>query len=378
MSCNLQDPKILEAYSEIIDYEPTDWLILGYNDTRDVISLYNKGTNGLRDHLREEVLFGFLRLDDRFILITYISEQVSGVRRARALVHGRAVATMMPVHNAQMTATMPSELSDTNINTKLKVGENRVPGKSNSRPQSMSKRNSMRIQSGSAGFIPSSPVPSENAQPSPESGISEEPEIIEHEDAAQAEERYQEELRQQQEERERREQLLEEERIRHEQEEAERRAFALAEEQKRQELEEQERRAAQEEAQRRAREEEAKRAQEALKRQLEEAERNGNTLLTGYVSVLNEHCPFWKRRYFTIGSSNMLLYRDEGDQRNAQVLPLSPQTTEIRHLIGDHDISIPNAVEVRIQNSNYHMFVESKQEADLLLTALKKAAGIAF
>jgi hypothetical protein len=25
MSCNLQDPKILEAYNEIIDYELTDW-----------------------------------------------------------------------------------------------------------------------------------------------------------------------------------------------------------------------------------------------------------------------------------------------------------------------------------------------------------------
>jgi hypothetical protein len=193
---------------------------------------------------------------------------------ARALVHGRAVATMMPVHNAQMTATMPSELSDTNIYTKLKVGENRVPGKS--RPQSMSKRNSMRIQSGTGGITPASPVPSENANPSTESGISEEPEIIEHEDADQAEERYQEELRQQQEERERQQQLLEEERIRHEQEEEERRAFALAEEQKRQELLEQERRVAQEEAERRAREEEAKRAQAALKRQLEEAERNGN------------------------------------------------------------------------------------------------------
>jgi hypothetical protein len=59
-------------------------------------------------------------------------------------------------------------------------------------------------------------------------------------------------------------------------------------------------------------------------------------------------------------------------------LTLSPQSTAIRHLTGDQDIIIPNAVEVRLQSGYYNMFVESKQEADLLVTALKKAAGIAF
>ncbi len=54
-------------------------LILGYHDTRDKISLYSKGSGGLdelRDNLKEEVLYGFLRIENRFVLLTYVSEQV--------------------------------------------------------------------------------------------------------------------------------------------------------------------------------------------------------------------------------------------------------------------------------------------------------------
>jgi hypothetical protein len=193
----------------------------------------------------------------------------------------------MPVHNAQMTATMPSELSDSNIHTKLKVGENRIPGKPSSRPQSMSKRNSMRIHSISpATATPPSPIPAEYVPPSPDSGISEEPEIIDHEDAAQAEQRYQEELKQQQKEQQERERQLELERIRLEKEEEDKKALALAEEQKRRELAEQERRATQEAAERQARELAEKRQKEALKRQLEDAERNGSVSIKLKVSPL--------------------------------------------------------------------------------------------
>lgn len=38
-----------------------------------------------RNNLRDEVLYGFIRVDDRFILITWVSEQVSGVRRGNTM-----------------------------------------------------------------------------------------------------------------------------------------------------------------------------------------------------------------------------------------------------------------------------------------------------
>lgn len=54
-------------------------LILGYHDTRDKISLYSRGTGGideLTSNLKEEVLYGFVRIEDRFALLAYVSEQV--------------------------------------------------------------------------------------------------------------------------------------------------------------------------------------------------------------------------------------------------------------------------------------------------------------
>ncbi|KAG2219246.1 hypothetical protein INT45_009854 [Circinella minor] len=146
--CDVSDPKIAQAYAAIEQSEDTNWLILGYNDTRDVISLYSKGSGGLsefRQHLSNEVLYGFVRIDGRFILITWVSEQVRlnihliiTYIIARALVHSRSVANVLKSHNAQITASSLNDLSDANIRTRLKLNENQVPNRS--RPPSMSER----------------------------------------------------------------------------------------------------------------------------------------------------------------------------------------------------------------------------------------------
>jgi hypothetical protein len=46
---------------------------------------------------KEEVMYAFFRLEGKNVLVTYISDKASGVRRARALVHGRAVGTLLKV-----------------------------------------------------------------------------------------------------------------------------------------------------------------------------------------------------------------------------------------------------------------------------------------
>lgn len=54
-------------------------LILGYHDTRDKISLYTKGSGGvdeLRANLKDEVLYGFVRIDNHYALLAYVSEHV--------------------------------------------------------------------------------------------------------------------------------------------------------------------------------------------------------------------------------------------------------------------------------------------------------------
>ncbi|KAL0078445.1 hypothetical protein J3Q64DRAFT_1283671 [Phycomyces blakesleeanus] len=165
--CDLSDPRITEAYNDIIEDEPTNWLILGYHDTRDVISLYSKGTDGtseFRNHLVNEIQYGFVRVDDRFILITYVPDQVSGVRRARALVHSRSVAALFKMHHAQITASSLNDLSDSSIRTRLKLGENHVPNRT--RPTSMSERkrasgSTRRRSTQLPSPSPSTPVPAD-------------------------------------------------------------------------------------------------------------------------------------------------------------------------------------------------------------------------
>ncbi|KAG1468179.1 hypothetical protein G6F56_003990 [Rhizopus delemar] len=140
--CDVSDPRILNAYYAIADEEPTNWLLLGYKDSRNAISLYASGTNGLsefRDNLTNEILFGFVRIEDKFILITYVPDSVNGVRRARALVHSRSVATICEISHAQITASSLSDLSDSNLRTRLKLNENQVPN----RPKSVTKRSSV-------------------------------------------------------------------------------------------------------------------------------------------------------------------------------------------------------------------------------------------
>ncbi|OBZ83725.1 Protein app1 [Choanephora cucurbitarum] len=185
--CDITDPRILNAYISITEHDPTDWLILGYKGTRDVISLYSCGENGLsefRDNLTDEILFGFIRIEDKFVLVTYVPDTVrlDGYKTkkkrngnnlpsfflvvqsnflfsmiARALVHSRAVANILELSHAQLTASSLSDLSDGNIRTRLKLGQNQVPNRS--RP--VSKRTSaMATRRRKSGTYSPSPSPS--------------------------------------------------------------------------------------------------------------------------------------------------------------------------------------------------------------------------
>lgn len=127
-----------------------------------MISLYASGVNGLsefREHITNEILFGFVRVDDRFILITYVPDSISGVRRARALVHSRSVAEVLELSHAQITASSLSDISDANIRTRLKLGQNQVPN----RPRSMTTKRTSVI----ARRRKSTQYPSPSPSPSP-------------------------------------------------------------------------------------------------------------------------------------------------------------------------------------------------------------------
>ncbi|KAL0081887.1 hypothetical protein J3Q64DRAFT_1823441 [Phycomyces blakesleeanus] len=143
--CDLSDPNIAIAYEAVTEGHPTNWFLLGYNDTRDVLSVVANGTKGLeelRNQLRNEIFYGFLRVENKCILITWISDQVSGVRRARALVHGRSVAAYLSLYQAQMTVSSLSELTEANIRTRLKLDQDSSPSARRA-PPSVRKRPSV-------------------------------------------------------------------------------------------------------------------------------------------------------------------------------------------------------------------------------------------
>ncbi|KAG1593667.1 hypothetical protein G6F47_009042 [Rhizopus delemar] len=123
--CDINDLDISDAYNLIIESETIDWLLLGYKNTRDVISLYSSGVGGLsefRKHLRmDKIFYGFVKLNNQCVLITWLPEQFTGIRRARALVHSRSIALYLNLHYAQLTASDMSDLSEDNIRALLKL-----------------------------------------------------------------------------------------------------------------------------------------------------------------------------------------------------------------------------------------------------------------
>ncbi|KAG0171628.1 hypothetical protein DFQ28_005478 [Apophysomyces sp. BC1034] len=376
--CDLSDRRIIETYTAIVEGDSTDWLILGYNDTRDVISLYSKGDRGLsefREHLSDEVLYGFVRVDDRFILITWVSEQVSGVRRARALVHSRSVAALLKLHHAQVTASSINDISDANIRTRLKLNENQVPNRS--RPNSVSNK---RASLSAARRQSSSPTATPDRAMSP-SPVTDQDPTAEPESFVEASEGLSEDEEQNEEEKKR---VAEENRKRAEAEanakaraeaEAKQRAEAKARaeaEARAREMAEAQRKQAEDEA--RAEEERKKQVElekQQLQKRLLEAEKNKDVVLAGFASVQPSNSPFWRRRYFLIRGKSLLLYRDELDKAPITVIDLG-QVTRLSAIDAEEETFVPNAFVLDTQQEeSYQMFADDKKDADTIMTALK-------
>lgn len=127
MSCNTKDPLLLETYNEIRDdSNPTNWLVAGYKDTRDVIQFYEKGSGDfqeMRDYILNlgEVVYAYVRLGDKFAVITFISDKATGVKRARALVHGRSVNQLFKQNNLTITISNQAELEESHVRNKLRL-----------------------------------------------------------------------------------------------------------------------------------------------------------------------------------------------------------------------------------------------------------------
>ncbi|CAG8663892.1 449_t:CDS:2 [Funneliformis caledonium] len=365
MSCDLTDPAISVAYDEIVSGQDTNWLILGYNDTRDKISLYSKGPGGLdelRDNLKEEVIYGFLRIENRFVLLTYVSDQVSGVRRARALVHGRAVGALFKAHQIQINASTPNDLTEANVRNRLKLGD--PAERPNSPPKRVQTQTTLNTPPISSPVQPQSPVSPGQDVEIDEAAAKQESERRAQEDAErQAREKGERDAA----DRRKAEQVA--------REAAQRRALEEAEKKKNEalELERKERVAAEAKAKaesdRKAREEAERKRTEELRSKFAELEKSGKVTLSGYITVQGGGVYFWKRRFFELRGKTLYLFRDETDKLPISKLELDGQVTGVTD--AQSDVLILNSFKVDFRSSEpYYFFSDDKKNKELIVAAL--------
>ncbi|KAF9972438.1 hypothetical protein BGZ73_004441 [Actinomortierella ambigua] len=407
MSCDLTDPAILEVYQEIISGTPVNWLILGYHDTRDKISLYSKGTGGLEElktNLREEVLYGFVRIEDRFALLAYVSDQVSGLRRARALVHGKAVGALFKQSHAQINSSSLAELSEDRVRARLgliegpptpdpsgspnmpssptapvaaprpvtpispatpnqyanmpgtPVAEVENPVAANGEPAVVPVAAAAAVVPPSPVATPASPVPgSPSMRPaSPSSPMQTHPTRTRTERQKEIEALE----RKAREEMERQRQA---EMVKRQRETAER-------EQREQEL------LAQKQAlelERRRKEEADRVAREAMKKQLMEMERLRGAGLSGFVTIQNAGSPFWKRRFYVMRGQVLSLYRDENDRAPVAEMRLGGQVAHIQD--ASLEVLIPHSFAVDMHSGETHYFFsDTAKDKELAIAGFMK------
>ncbi|ORZ26353.1 hypothetical protein BCR41DRAFT_419877 [Lobosporangium transversale] len=357
MSCDLTDPAILEAYNDIVSGTPTNWLILGYHDTRDKISLYSKGTGGLEEltaNLTEEVLYGFVRIEDRFALLAYVSEQVSGLRRARALVHGKAVGALFKASNAQINTSSLAELTEDRVRARLGLIEGPPT------PEAASPVLPPSSPAPAASPVPAprpvTPVSPAPAQPAP-SGIDT---VVQQTDSAIASPvrtgsprsglstpRTERQLEIEAAERKAREEM-----------ERQRRAEAAKRQRETEEREAREQELfAQKQAlelERKHKEENDRVAREAMKKQLIEMERLRGLGLSGYITIQSAGSPFWKRRFYVMRGQVLAFFRDENDRAPVSQMNLGGQVAYIED--ASLEVLIPNSFRVDLKNGDTHYF----------------------
>ncbi|GAA5923235.1 uncharacterized protein JCM15063_003579 [Sporobolomyces koalae] len=126
MSLDVSDTRIRQAYQAILASDPPlDWCSFGYLRTPSKLHLYAQGSDGLaelRQHLvADEVQYGLSRIERKIILWTLIPEAVEGVKRARALVHSRALASIFKSHHARFAATCLSDFEPSHMRAFMRL-----------------------------------------------------------------------------------------------------------------------------------------------------------------------------------------------------------------------------------------------------------------
>ncbi|OCF31234.1 hypothetical protein I316_07203 [Kwoniella heveanensis BCC8398] len=138
MSVDLSDPPIGLTRSKIQDpTEPTTWFLLHYansatsptplpSTSSQKLTLLASGPEPVlpswQEHLadtNEDILFGYGEIGGKGLVLLFLRDNVGGVKRARAVVHSRAVANLFPDYSALITIAHASQLTEDLITERL-------------------------------------------------------------------------------------------------------------------------------------------------------------------------------------------------------------------------------------------------------------------
>ena len=128
------DKGIEEKLNEINE---NGWLKLGYKfDSRDNLELVNNGNDGL-DELKlnlndsdDNVSFNFIKLNEELILLIFLTDLINGVKRARALVHGRSLSNQFQVNQNIVLNSLEdfnAKFSSLDSNNQQSISNNSLP-----------------------------------------------------------------------------------------------------------------------------------------------------------------------------------------------------------------------------------------------------------
>ncbi|KAF8972610.1 hypothetical protein BDZ97DRAFT_1913112 [Flammula alnicola] len=166
----MSDPAaVMSVYSSIIDDE-CNWLLLHYiNESGDELGLHSYGKDGLEELKTKlsdyEVFIAFYReeidLKPGYIIINYIPPSISGVKRARALIHSRRVGAILKKHQTIFTVDSLSLLTVDKIHQVITNPDTALPNRSDSPSQHLADatNRSSEEERNISTFNPTQPLP---------------------------------------------------------------------------------------------------------------------------------------------------------------------------------------------------------------------------
>ncbi|WRT63784.1 uncharacterized protein IL334_000709 [Kwoniella shivajii] len=141
MSVDLSDPQVSTVRDKILDTnDPTTWFLLHYaisptsitpsSSLSQSITLLASGREPVlpkwHENLtetNEDVLFGYGEIAGKGLVLLFLKDKVGGVKRARAVVHARAVASLFPDYSALITIAHLSQLTEELITERLALNQ---------------------------------------------------------------------------------------------------------------------------------------------------------------------------------------------------------------------------------------------------------------